>query len=474
MRAEFPGLEEDERLQSWNDVLAMLCYSPNAEAGNFERVSFDLAPTLAQYLEKYHPETYQRIIAAPGNVMRAENPPNVLGTPYFHAIMPLLPERDQRTLLQWGRYDTERRFGMEPEGLWLPEMAMNEQTLAAAHEHGYKWTHAFPGQLEGMVGAPTAYNVPLGNNQNMMVLRESSHEKYGWPAFYNGTPEEFYEQVRGRAFPDLPYRQMIVKATDGEHIQRGLDENGKPREGGLVERLRSAPRHQTKYVNWTHTTTYMHELDNVDLPSAELAGTTAGEGTFDNRMARTHGLDRWTGEVDGETTVPWKQELQNAYKEFSQAVDEVYAETLKVMGFEEGQAWKMRDDYIRLLSGEVSERDFFDLWDSSDSLDGEKRRQTLKLLAGQYHKLAASSSCGWFFDKPSGIEPKIVTRQMRIATEHIRTSGIDNAEQKAKTIENELLKRLCLAADEKARLSQVYKNLGVVSIKSLVLPPQRG
>lgn len=496
VQATYPELQGKGLMRCWNDVLAVLSYGPNAEAGNFERVSFDLAPTLAQYLEEYHPETYQRIIAAPSNVEAAGNPANVLGTPYFHAIMPLLPEYDQHTLLQWGRYDTERRFGVEPEGLWLPEMAMDEQTLAVAHEHGYEWTHGFPHQLKGMVGTPTAYNVSLGNNRSMRILRESSHDSSSWHEFYNGTHERFYSKAPNRAVQNVPY-QMIAKATDGEHIQREFDKNSKPKAGGMVERLRSVPEYQTDEVSWMHPTTFMYELKdkNVELPHAELAGTIAGEGTFDSRMARTHGLDRWTGEVDGEITVPWKRELQKAYRDFSDRMDQVYEVAMETLGAE--KPWEMRDDYIRLLEGEVDEREFFNIWDPGENLNGEKRQQALKLLASQYHKLAASTSCGWFFDKPSGPEPKIVVRQMRIALEHVRTSNIAgiptksdsgttvfgfetntsdsetvNGEQLADAIEDQLLDQLYEAADKKARLNRVYKRIGVASVRSLTLPPQ--
>lgn len=480
---EFAGQDQTQRIQNWNDVETMLSYGPNAEAGNFERTSFNLSPTLAQYLQKQHPETYQQIVAAPANLEARGEPHNVLGTPYFHAIMPLLPEHDQHTLLHWGRYDTERRLGVRPEGLWVPELAINGLSLQIARRYGYEWTFGFPHQLEGKVGAPTAYNVPLGSNDTMNILRESSHDKPVWHHFYQGDMATFYKQAERQAMPDAPYPQMHVKATDGEHLklQRG-GANGWSRD--LVDRLGSASNYKQKdEVRWVRPTSFMADIKarNVELPQAELAGTTAGEGTFDERMAQTHGLDRWSGEVNGETTVPWKRELQTAYRDFSKNMDYAYKEGMGALGLK--QPWDMRDDYIRLLEGEVNEQEFFNAWDSGGHVSGQERQQALKLLASQYHKLAASTSCGWFFDTPSGIEPKIVTRQMRIAIEHVRSSGLviepevheaeaTSGHQMADAIEAELLARLHLAADEKVRLSQVYKSLGVKSVQSLIKPPQ--
>lgn len=466
-RAEFGERSDDKRAVSWNDVLEKLTYGPNARADNYERMSFNLSPTLANYLERYHPDTYQRLVSAPERVEANGEPHNVLGMPYFHAIMPLLPERDQHTLISWGDYDVRARFGVEPEGIWVPEMAMNRRTLAIAREHGYRWTYAFPWQLEGPVGTPAAYETSVSDTEHMRILPENSHD-YVWGQFYNGNLEQFYADARTR-FTRETCPQMLVKATDGEHLQNEL-----------VGRLAAALDAGTQHVQWRKPTTYMADVgnSNQELPGVDIVDNSAGEGTLDSDYSRTHTLERWTGVRHGETVVGWKQELQTAYREFSDSMDVVYEEGMAALGVE--TPWEMRDDYIRLLEGEVDEREFFSRWGPDVHLSGEERRQALKLMASQYHKLAASSSCGWFFDKPSGVEPKIVTRQMRIAIEHLRTSnlaiesesGTATGERMADTIEAELLQRLHVAADEKARLSRVYKRLGVASVRSLVIPPQ--
>ena len=37
--------------------------------------------------------------------------------------------RDKVTEIRWGLADFRRRFGREAEGLWLPETAVDEETL---------------------------------------------------------------------------------------------------------------------------------------------------------------------------------------------------------------------------------------------------------------------------------------------------------------------------------------------------------
>src|SRR5690349_15911661 len=49
---------------NFNEKITTECYAPNAKAGNFEAINFDLGPTLAGWLEGIHPEIYQRIVDA--------------------------------------------------------------------------------------------------------------------------------------------------------------------------------------------------------------------------------------------------------------------------------------------------------------------------------------------------------------------------------------------------------------------------
>src|SRR5260370_36593128 len=43
---------------NFNEKITTECYRPNAEAGNFDAINFDLGPTLASWLEDTHPDVY--------------------------------------------------------------------------------------------------------------------------------------------------------------------------------------------------------------------------------------------------------------------------------------------------------------------------------------------------------------------------------------------------------------------------------
>ena len=146
----------------WNERIHAECYRPNAFArilngkgqiehivNNYSNLNFNFGPTLMRWLDSTHPETSARIIAADKlSRSRHHGHGGAIAQAYNHAILPLCNERDLRTQIRWGVADFKHRFGREPEALWLPETACNDEVMGALIDAGMSYVILSPHQAE--------------------------------------------------------------------------------------------------------------------------------------------------------------------------------------------------------------------------------------------------------------------------------------------------------------------------------------
>ncbi|HKR59201.1 MAG TPA: hypothetical protein VJS64_05665, partial [Pyrinomonadaceae bacterium] len=144
----------------WNERIHAECYGPNAHAhisgvashlqqtiNNYANISFNFGPTLLSWLQLKHPATYGKILEADRlSIVRRGGHGNAIAQAYGHAILPLCNQRDRETQVQWGLADFRFHFGREPESIWLPETACDEQTLALLIEMGLRYVILAPNQ----------------------------------------------------------------------------------------------------------------------------------------------------------------------------------------------------------------------------------------------------------------------------------------------------------------------------------------
>ena len=163
---ENPWLEAIELQDSalpfhdWNERITKECYNPYYVSkivdnrnrildvvNNYELMSYNFGPTLLSWLEQNAPLTYERIIKADIESIDLNNGHgNALAQVYNHIIMPLANEQDKQTQVKWGIKDFEYRFGRKPEGMWLAETAVDDDTLRVLQENGIKFTILSPYQ----------------------------------------------------------------------------------------------------------------------------------------------------------------------------------------------------------------------------------------------------------------------------------------------------------------------------------------
>ncbi len=169
---ENPWLEAIELQDSaapyhdWNERITAECYAPNSAArildaegriakivNNYSSISFNFGPTLLSWMKDKAPETYQAILDADrASAQRFSGHGSAIAQCYNHMIMPLANARDKLTQVIWGIEDFRFRFGRDPEGMWLPETAVDLETLDLMAQHGIQFTILAPSQAKSMDG----------------------------------------------------------------------------------------------------------------------------------------------------------------------------------------------------------------------------------------------------------------------------------------------------------------------------------
>src|SRR5687767_1908851 len=163
---ENPWLEAIELQDSaypyhdWNERITAECYARNAAArihgnegrvrsivNNYSKISFNFGPTLLSWMEAKAPDIYRAILDADRKSRRRfSGHGSAMAQPYNHMILPLAHRRDKYTQVRWGLRDFEHRFGRAAEGMWLPETAVDVETLEVLAELGVKFTILSPHQ----------------------------------------------------------------------------------------------------------------------------------------------------------------------------------------------------------------------------------------------------------------------------------------------------------------------------------------
>ncbi len=159
--------------RNWNERINETSYKPNADIGNFNYISFSFSEGLMKWLERKAPETYARIVDSDRQAFEKYDPAgNALATAYNHIILPLARKRDKRTQIIWGIATFEHHFGRKPLGFWLPEVAVDLESLTLLAEAGIQYTLLTAKQVHGLPsgGGAGPYWVELPEGKRIAVF----------------------------------------------------------------------------------------------------------------------------------------------------------------------------------------------------------------------------------------------------------------------------------------------------------------
>ncbi len=144
----------------WNERVTAECYAPNGAArivnsenriirilNNYGRISFNFGPTLLSWLETNAGRVHRAILEADvSSQKRFGGHGSAMAQVYNHIILPLASTRDSITQIRWGIADFEQRFQRRPEGMWLPETAVDSESLELLAAEGIRFVVLAPHQ----------------------------------------------------------------------------------------------------------------------------------------------------------------------------------------------------------------------------------------------------------------------------------------------------------------------------------------
>ena len=382
---------------NWNARILAECYRPNAQLGNFERISFNVGPTLFRWMEKHDPVTYRRIIEQDRSNVKRFGVGNAMAQAYNHTILPLSTTRDKETQIRWGIADFVHRFGRQPQGMWLPETAVDIETLEILADHHISFTILAPWQADDTELDPTEpYRVRLPSGRTIVVF--FYHQALSAGVSFN---QETTANAHDFAFNNLAHHyhpgkiqrrepQILMVATDGElygHHQPFRDwflaylVNGAGARAGIRLTFPALwiqqypPRWETRIRERTSWSCH-------------------------------HGVDRWQRDCDctpGDGR--WKSSLRRAFDNLASRLDAGFESVLRLRGVD---PWALRNEYIHVILGDASIEDILPaamVTPAGSMKPGDQRRIAL-LLEAQRFRQQMYTSCGWFFDDFARIEAR--------------------------------------------------------------------
>lgn len=419
----------------WNDRIERECYRAvvaarvTGEHGRIARIvntldqlSFNVGPTLFTWLERAAPTTYQSILAADrASCRRLGGHGNAIAHPYHHVILPLASRRDKVTEVRWGISDFRRRFGRDPEGFWLPETAVDDETLDVLAQEGIRFTILAPYQVQQRPsnGLPGRYTTTNGRTIALCT--------------YHG------DLSQGIAFGglvrDATYwaREVLAVAPDDE------------RPDAAPDAARRAPRGTRPFLvsMATDGETYGHHQKFAEMALARVIELLVHEGVqvenYASFLARhpavhevalvaptawscAHGVERWRSNcgcrLDGVRypSQAWRTPLRNGLDALATELHAIFERDGRSLL---GDVWAVRDAYGDAVSRDADARHAFTALRLAGSSRTDQHRAA-ELLEMERDALRMFTSCAWFFDDIGGIETQQV---LRYAIRAIALSG---------------------------------------------------
>lgn len=440
----------------WNERINAECYSANAASrilnpdgkinvilNNYEYISFNFGPTLISWIEQHDKKTYDKIIEADYKSRERHNGHgNAIAQIFNHVIITLCNDQDKRTQIIWGLYDFEKRFGRKSEGIWLSETAVNQDTLDLLIEFGIKFVILSPTQAE---------RIRKMNSDKWQDVSDGTidtSQPY-WHISENGMIAIFFFDAD--ISHSIAFEHLLTNAENFRH--RLLSNFEKNKEWTAKH------SHKTPYLiniatdgeSYGHHEAFgdmcLASMINEDFHQSHFVFSNYGEflelyppkyevkiKKGNNRLGTSwscaHGVGRWMEDCGCNIShnpgwnQQWRAPLRRAFDIIRDGIAPIFVELTSQFGIKD--PWEVRNHYIEMdyIQDEDKYYHFFNRFGAQD-INEQNIVQLIKLFEAQRYAMYMYTSCAWFFDDVSGLEPVQNIRYAARVLEYMDEFGID-------------------------------------------------
>ncbi len=438
---ENPWLETVELQESaapwhdWNARISSECYSRNAASrilndegyirkicNNYSRISFNIGPTLLTWLEENDSLCYESILEADklGQKRFSGHGP-AMAQVYNHIIMPLASRRDKETQVKWGISDFMKRYNRMPEGMWLAECAVDTETLEVLAENGIAFTVLSPWQAQSVrtkgyggwqdvsgarIDSRCSYvcNLPSGRSIAIFFYDGVLSQKIAFAGLLNDGGNFARELMTANPNPGQPV--LCNVATDGESYGHHHKHGDMALAYCLDTIEKSSDAQLTVYGEYLAFYPPEREVKIIENSSWSCA----------------HGVERWQSDCSCGAGTPnchhkWRKPLRIAMNYLRDKLADLF-EGEKLFS----DVWDARNKYINvILDRSIENVNEFLKRNASHELNQDEKVRALSLMEMERNSLLMFTSCGWFFDEISRIEPVQIMRYAARAIDLAKT-----------------------------------------------------
>ncbi len=419
-----PLQESASPYHDWNCRITKECYGANSASrildaygkitdiiNNYRYMSFNFGPTLLDWLESHSPNVYSKIVQADKeSAARNRGHGNALAQSYNHTILPLDTPEDANIQIHWGIDNFRHHFGRNPEGMWLPETAVNMDIIDLLITRGIKFIILSPWQVQAIRAKnQSEWQFLNGKPGPSSISCFIQGEKGSITAFFynpdiaSGISFEHYLRNADQLYSRLLHfynaedpSNLVHTATDGE-IYGHHEPFGDMCLASLIKKVQKEEAFILSNYGM-YLEEFPPETEALLLEGEERKGTS---------WSCVHGVCRWfkdcgctTGGEPG-WNQKWRTPLRDAFTFLSGRLIEEYTKQMELLSEED--PFIILSEYSAVCNKEVTPEAFSSRYLHNDN--HSSRVRFLKLLEGQRYRLYMFTSCGWFFSDIAGLEP---------------------------------------------------------------------